>query len=173
MRALFCMPIGGFAVLGGHTESAMFWKNVSMLGGAILIAQFGGGPISVDAAWSRSGWSHKTMTKKIDTGSGEAKTPDAIRLGPARRFRSAPQPSVLSCLQNAGHRRRPRTCFRKPSFTGNKPRGRRNSIATCFSDYDHQPVCASIIFSLRGFGVKNTSDNGCRNRSSPIRQTIP
>jgi putative oxidoreductase len=35
-----------------HIQSAMFWKNVSMLGGAILIAQFGGGPVSVDAGWS-------------------------------------------------------------------------------------------------------------------------
>jgi uncharacterized membrane protein YphA (DoxX/SURF4 family) len=35
-----------------HIQSAMYWKNVSMLGGAILIAQFGGGPGSVDAGWS-------------------------------------------------------------------------------------------------------------------------
>jgi putative oxidoreductase len=30
-------------------ERAMFMKNVTMLGGALLIAYFGGGPLSVDA----------------------------------------------------------------------------------------------------------------------------
>jgi uncharacterized membrane protein YphA (DoxX/SURF4 family) len=34
------------ALFSVHIQSAMFWKNVSMLGGAILIAQFGGGPVS-------------------------------------------------------------------------------------------------------------------------------
>jgi putative oxidoreductase len=31
-----------------HTQQAMFWKNVSMLGAALLVAQFGAGPVSVD-----------------------------------------------------------------------------------------------------------------------------
>ncbi len=34
-----------------HTQSAVFWKNVSMLGGAIMLLNFGG-PVSVDAGWS-------------------------------------------------------------------------------------------------------------------------
>lgn len=32
-----------------HVQVAMFAKNLSMLGGALLIAQFGPGPISLDA----------------------------------------------------------------------------------------------------------------------------
>jgi putative oxidoreductase len=32
-----------------HIQTAMFWKNISMLGSAILITQFGGGAISLDA----------------------------------------------------------------------------------------------------------------------------
>jgi putative oxidoreductase len=31
-----------------HVQTAMFFKNLSMLGGALLISQFGAGPISVD-----------------------------------------------------------------------------------------------------------------------------
>jgi putative oxidoreductase len=34
-------------------QNAMFMKNVSMLGGALLIAYFGAGPLSVDARRSR------------------------------------------------------------------------------------------------------------------------
>jgi len=30
-------------------QMAMFMKNVSMLGGALLISQFGAGPLSLDA----------------------------------------------------------------------------------------------------------------------------
>ena len=33
-----------------QVERAMFMKNVTMLGGALLIAYFGGGPLSVDAS---------------------------------------------------------------------------------------------------------------------------
>lgn len=31
-----------------QTEMAMFWKNISMLGGALLITWFGAGPLSLD-----------------------------------------------------------------------------------------------------------------------------
>jgi putative oxidoreductase len=31
-----------------HIQQAMFFKNVSMLGAALLISQFGAGPISID-----------------------------------------------------------------------------------------------------------------------------
>jgi putative oxidoreductase len=31
-----------------HIQTAMFWKNISMLGAAILITQFGGGALSLD-----------------------------------------------------------------------------------------------------------------------------
>jgi len=31
-----------------QTQMAMFWKNISMLGGALLITYFGAGPVSVD-----------------------------------------------------------------------------------------------------------------------------
>ena len=34
-------------------QMAMFMKNISMLGGALLISQFGAGPLSVDARRSR------------------------------------------------------------------------------------------------------------------------
>ena len=34
-------------------QMAMFMKNISMLGGAVLISQFGAGPLSVDARRSR------------------------------------------------------------------------------------------------------------------------
>lgn len=30
-------------------QMAMFWKNISMLGGALLITYFGAGPLSIDA----------------------------------------------------------------------------------------------------------------------------
>ena len=36
-----------------QVQMAMFLKNVSMLGGAMLIAQFGAGPLSLDARRSR------------------------------------------------------------------------------------------------------------------------
>lgn len=32
-----------------HTQQAMFMKNISMLGAALFIAYFGGGPLSIDA----------------------------------------------------------------------------------------------------------------------------
>ncbi|HEY0479999.1 MAG TPA: DoxX family protein [Kofleriaceae bacterium] len=32
-----------------HTQQAMFMKNISMIGAALLIAWFGGGPLSLDA----------------------------------------------------------------------------------------------------------------------------
>lgn len=32
-----------------QTQMAMFWKNISMLGGALLIAFYGAGPLSLDA----------------------------------------------------------------------------------------------------------------------------
>ena len=35
-------------------QMAMFMKNVSMLGGALLISQFGAGPLSLDAKRSSS-----------------------------------------------------------------------------------------------------------------------
>ena len=31
-----------------HIQNAMFWKNLSMLGAALLISQFGAGPLSID-----------------------------------------------------------------------------------------------------------------------------
>ena len=34
-------------------QMAMFMKNISMLGGALLISQFGAGPLSIDARRSR------------------------------------------------------------------------------------------------------------------------
>jgi putative oxidoreductase len=34
-------------------QMIMFMKNVSMLGGALLISQFGSGPLSLDARRSR------------------------------------------------------------------------------------------------------------------------
>jgi uncharacterized membrane protein YphA (DoxX/SURF4 family) len=34
-------------------QQAMFMKNLSMLGGALLIAHFGAGPLSLDARLSR------------------------------------------------------------------------------------------------------------------------
>jgi len=34
-------------------QMAMFMKNISMLGGAVLISQFGAGPLSIDARRSR------------------------------------------------------------------------------------------------------------------------
>ncbi|KAA6464830.1 DoxX family protein [Acidobacteria bacterium AB60] len=34
---------------GIHVQQAMFGKNVAMLGAALLIAQFGAGPVSLDA----------------------------------------------------------------------------------------------------------------------------
>jgi putative oxidoreductase len=34
-------------------QMAMFMKNISMLGGALLISQFGAGPLSLDAQRSR------------------------------------------------------------------------------------------------------------------------
>ena len=36
-----------------QVQMAMFLKNVSMLGGALLIAQFGAGPLSLDERRSR------------------------------------------------------------------------------------------------------------------------
>ena len=36
-----------------QVEKAMFMKNVTMLGGALVISYFGGGPLSVDALISR------------------------------------------------------------------------------------------------------------------------
>jgi len=36
-----------------HTQTAMFAKNLSMLGAALLISQFGAGPISVDERRAR------------------------------------------------------------------------------------------------------------------------
>ena len=36
-----------------QTQMIMFMKNVSMLGGALLISQFGAGPLSIDARRSR------------------------------------------------------------------------------------------------------------------------
>jgi putative oxidoreductase len=33
----------------GQLQQAMFMKNVSMLGGALLIAYFGAGPLSLDS----------------------------------------------------------------------------------------------------------------------------
>jgi len=36
-----------------QTQMIMFMKNVSMLGGALLISQFGAGPFSIDARRSR------------------------------------------------------------------------------------------------------------------------
>jgi putative oxidoreductase len=38
-----------------HVQSAMFAKNISMLGAAILISQFGAGPISIDERGGRKG----------------------------------------------------------------------------------------------------------------------
>src|SRR5258707_6427674 len=37
----------------GQVHMAMFMKNVAMLGGALLISQFGAGPFSLDARRSR------------------------------------------------------------------------------------------------------------------------
>jgi putative oxidoreductase len=34
-------------------QMVMFMKNVAMLGGALLISQFGAGPLSLDARHSR------------------------------------------------------------------------------------------------------------------------
>jgi len=39
-------------------QQIMFMKNVSMLGGALLIAYFGAGPVSLDARASRTGELH-------------------------------------------------------------------------------------------------------------------
>ena len=36
-----------------HTQQAMFMKNLAMLGAALLIAWFGGGPLSLDARLGR------------------------------------------------------------------------------------------------------------------------
>ena len=86
-----------------HTQSAMFWENVSMLGGAILIAQFGGGPISVDAAWSRSGLESQDYEEEPQQRLIRGPNTRRDRLGPACDLRSAPQPSVFGCVQDVGH----------------------------------------------------------------------
>lgn len=39
--------------MAAQTQMIMFMKNVSMLGGALLISQFGAGPLSLDARRSR------------------------------------------------------------------------------------------------------------------------
>ena len=39
--------------MAAQTQMIMFMKNVSMLGGALLITQFGAGPMSLDARSSR------------------------------------------------------------------------------------------------------------------------
>ena len=36
-----------------QTQMILFMKNVSMLGGALLVSQFGAGPFSLDARRSR------------------------------------------------------------------------------------------------------------------------
>lgn len=36
-----------------HTQQAMFMKNISMVGAALFIAYFGGGPLSLDARMGR------------------------------------------------------------------------------------------------------------------------
>ncbi len=42
-------------------QQAMFFKNVSLLGAALLIAQFGGGPLSLDARAPRSSGSQPAL----------------------------------------------------------------------------------------------------------------
>jgi putative oxidoreductase len=37
-----------------HIQEAMFMKNLSMLGAALLLTQFGAGPISIDDRIQRS-----------------------------------------------------------------------------------------------------------------------
>lgn len=56
MLVLFLVPVTlmlhNFWTLTGkdaQTNYIMFMKNVSMLGGALLVAYFGAGPMSVDA----------------------------------------------------------------------------------------------------------------------------
>lgn len=58
---MFLMPVSFWMhaywklsdVSAAHTQSAMFAKNVSMLGAAILISQFGPGPVSFDERGTR------------------------------------------------------------------------------------------------------------------------
>ena len=61
MIALFLVPVTlmmhkFWAVpdpMMAQMQMIMFMKNISMLGGALLISQFGAGPLSLDARHSR------------------------------------------------------------------------------------------------------------------------
>jgi putative oxidoreductase len=39
--------------VAAHTQMAMFMKNIAMIGSALLISQFGAGPLSLDSRTSR------------------------------------------------------------------------------------------------------------------------
>ncbi|MGA7926536.1 MAG: hypothetical protein WCA20_11095 [Candidatus Sulfotelmatobacter sp.] len=56
-----------------QTQLAMFLKNLSMMGGALLIWQFGAGPWSFEARWKESPGSSRWGAREIRKGRDESR----------------------------------------------------------------------------------------------------
>jgi uncharacterized membrane protein YphA (DoxX/SURF4 family) len=48
-------------------QQGMFMKNLAMLGGLLLVAYFGAGPLSLDARQERISSSHKSLNENLSS----------------------------------------------------------------------------------------------------------